>query len=201
MGLCALLHSVRSFSEGNPAYAFGLAGAFAVLSAVSIVIEGRQRRRFVQWLVDNRKEVQSFGQEFEGQTILNRTELREFHLAFSVIAFSFRVPSRYFILSSRLPLVAIVYSVVSVICGWWGIPHGPIFTLQALCWNLRGGRRLQVWQIYEQLDQAAARKREIEGLKNRPFWSADMTPMHKVALAVVAVGALLLLYAYLSGQF
>lgn len=201
IGVVAVLYSARSFSEENPAYVVGLAGAFALFAAVSIVVEGRKRRRFVRWLADNRNEVESFGKEFEGQRILNRTELRDFHLAFSVIAFSFRTPSRYFTQSSRLPLTAIVYSLVSVTCGWWGIPHGPIFTLQALSWNLRGGRRLQVWQIYEELDLAEARRREIERLKKRPFWSAEMSGTHKVALVVVIVGALLLLYAYLSGQF
>jgi hypothetical protein len=32
------------------------------------------------------------------------------------------------------------YSVISLLCGWWGIPWGPIWTVSALITNCRGGR-------------------------------------------------------------
>jgi len=32
------------------------------------------------------------------------------------------------------------WTALSLVAGWWGIPWGPIFTVQALYVNLRGGR-------------------------------------------------------------
>ncbi len=32
------------------------------------------------------------------------------------------------------------FSVISLLFGWWGIPWGPIYTLQSFWVNLRGGR-------------------------------------------------------------
>jgi hypothetical protein len=31
------------------------------------------------------------------------------------------------------------YSLLSLFFGWWGIPHGPIFTVASLVTNCRGG--------------------------------------------------------------
>ena len=33
-----------------------------------------------------------------------------------------------------------LFTVVSVLVGWWGIPWGPKFTMQAIRTNLRGGK-------------------------------------------------------------
>jgi hypothetical protein len=60
----------------------------------------------------------------------------------SVIVMAFRRSSDiYFIkegesrLSKGLP-----WTLLSVLAGWWGIPWGPIFTVQALITNFRGGK-------------------------------------------------------------
>jgi len=34
------------------------------------------------------------------------------------------------------------YLAVSLLLGWWGIPWGPIWTIQSLVVNLRGGKNL-----------------------------------------------------------
>jgi hypothetical protein len=33
----------------------------------------------------------------------------------------------------------LIYTVLSLIAGWWGFPWGPIFTIQVVTRNLRGG--------------------------------------------------------------
>jgi hypothetical protein len=60
----------------------------------------------------------------------------------SVIVMTFRRSSDiYFIkegesrLSKGMP-----WTLLSVLLGWWGIPWGPIFTVQALITNFRGGK-------------------------------------------------------------
>ena len=33
-----------------------------------------------------------------------------------------------------------IYSLFSVVFGWWGIPYGPIYTVMALITNFGGGK-------------------------------------------------------------
>jgi hypothetical protein len=39
-------------------------------------------------------------------------------------------------------LFAAFYSLVTLLLGWWGIPWGPIRTIQALVVNLTGGKEV-----------------------------------------------------------
>ena len=32
------------------------------------------------------------------------------------------------------------WSLISLIAGWWGIPWGPVFTIQSLVTNFKGGK-------------------------------------------------------------
>lgn len=65
-----------------------------------------------------------------------------YQYAISILVMSFRRSSDvYFIpagesgVSKSLP-----WTLVSLVAGWWGIPWGPIFTIQSLVTNLRGGK-------------------------------------------------------------
>ena len=47
------------------------------------------------------------------------------------------------------------YILITVLCGWWGIPWGPIFTIQALATNIRGGKDV-TQQVIRSLNQPMA---------------------------------------------
>ena len=40
------------------------------------------------------------------------------------------------------PMKGLQWTLLSLVAGWWGIPFGPIFTVQSLWVNLRGGKDL-----------------------------------------------------------
>jgi hypothetical protein len=65
-----------------------------------------------------------------------------FQYAISVIVMSFRRPSDvYFIRSGEgTASKSIGFTILTLLAGWWGIPFGPIFTIQCLLTNLRGGK-------------------------------------------------------------
>lgn len=42
--------------------------------------------------------------------------------------------------SQRTPREGIGYTLLSLLLGWWGIPWGPIYTLESLVVNLGGGK-------------------------------------------------------------
>lgn len=65
-----------------------------------------------------------------------------FYYAVSVLVMSFRRSSPvYFIpvgqdtLSKGLP-----WTLLTLVAGWWGIPWGPIYTIQSLTVNFKGGK-------------------------------------------------------------
>jgi len=65
-----------------------------------------------------------------------------YQYAISVVVMSFRRPSNiYFIRAGQRSLTpGLGFSAVSLLLGWWGIPWGPIYTIQSLWNNFSGGR-------------------------------------------------------------
>lgn len=100
---------------------------------------------FERWLIENQQRVLSEGADYKGLRVHAGTELTQFVLAASVILLSMKIPSRaYVVAQDRIRLVQVMYSLASLVCGWWGIPWGPVYTVQAVAKNLAGGHRLTV---------------------------------------------------------
>ena len=60
----------------------------------------------------------------------------------SLIVVSFKRSSDVYFVTADRPFkgARFGYSLLSVIAGWWGLPWGPVFTVQSLWTNLSGGR-------------------------------------------------------------
>jgi len=65
-----------------------------------------------------------------------------FQYCVSIIVLSFKRPSPvYFIRPGESTAgKAALFALLSLVCGWWGIPWGPIWTIQSVVVNCRGGR-------------------------------------------------------------
>jgi hypothetical protein len=65
-----------------------------------------------------------------------------FQYCVSVVILTFRRPSDiYFVRSGENPAVkGLPFTLLSVVAGWWGIPWGPIYTIQSIYNNSRGGK-------------------------------------------------------------
>jgi hypothetical protein len=65
-----------------------------------------------------------------------------FQYCVSVIVLTFKRPSDiYFIRSGENAVVkSLPFTLVSLVGGWWGIPWGPIYTIQSVYNNLTGGK-------------------------------------------------------------
>ena len=82
-----------------------------------------------------------------------------YYYCISLLLVTFRQPSAIFFLrpgesafSKGLP-----YTLISLIAGWWGIPWGPVYTLQSLWVNMRGGKDV-TQEVLASLNQTAAAK-------------------------------------------
>ena len=61
---------------------------------------------------------------------------------FSLVVVSFRRSSNiYFVRAGQSRIVkGLPFTLVALVFGWWGIPHGVIFTFQTLGTNFGGGK-------------------------------------------------------------
>ena len=67
-----------------------------------------------------------------------------------------RASDIYFVRAGETPPGRITgFCVISLLLGWWGIPWGPIYSIQSLVTNLRGGKDLTA-QVIASLNQKAA---------------------------------------------
>lgn len=105
---------------------------------------------FLQAIKKKKGEIKSGGWEYYGMKITPETEIAQYHLTISVIFQSIKIASRFYIIGSEnTRLVNGMYSFATLLLGWWGIPWGPIYTIQALGSNLRGGNRIKVATLLE----------------------------------------------------
>ena len=64
-----------------------------------------------------------------------------FRFAISLLVFSLVHPTRVYVVHGRKQawLRGSPYTLLTLLLGWWSIPHGPVRTIACLITNLRGG--------------------------------------------------------------
>lgn len=65
-----------------------------------------------------------------------------FQYAVSILVMSFRRSSDIYFVRSGENSVSkgLPWTLLSLVAGWWGIPWGPIFTIQSVVTNFKGGK-------------------------------------------------------------
>jgi hypothetical protein len=60
----------------------------------------------------------------------------------SIVVMTFRRSSDIYFIPAGESSVSkgLQWTLLSLVAGWWGIPWGPIFTIQSLATNLKGGK-------------------------------------------------------------
>ena len=60
----------------------------------------------------------------------------------SMLVLTFKRPSDVYFIKAGTSRInkGLKFSLVSFLCGWWGIPWGPIYTIQSLATNFSGGK-------------------------------------------------------------
>ncbi|MEL7001304.1 MAG: hypothetical protein AAFN93_01080 [Bacteroidota bacterium] len=65
-----------------------------------------------------------------------------FEYCISAILFTSKHSSAIYLIrgSENGAFKALRFTMITLLFGWWGIPWGPVYTIQALTTNLKGGR-------------------------------------------------------------
>jgi hypothetical protein len=78
----------------------------------------------------------------------------------SILVMTFKRPTDiYFIKGGESAAVkGLSYTLITFLLGWWGIPWGPIYSIQSLYYNLGGGKNITeavMTDLYRQVNRAA----------------------------------------------
>jgi hypothetical protein len=67
-----------------------------------------------------------------------------YHYCVSIVVMTFRRASDAYYIPAGENAVAkgLPWTLLTLVLGWWGIPWGPIFTVQSLVVNFKGGKDL-----------------------------------------------------------
>jgi hypothetical protein len=65
-----------------------------------------------------------------------------FQYCISVVVLTFKRSSDIYFIRSGQSAVgrSLPFTLLSLVAGWWGIPWGPIYTIQSLYYNFQGGK-------------------------------------------------------------
>jgi hypothetical protein len=65
-----------------------------------------------------------------------------YYYCFSVLILTFRRPTDIYFLKTgdNAVVKGLPWTLLTLLAGWWGIPWGPIYSVQSLVVNLRGGK-------------------------------------------------------------
>ena len=131
-------------AEADHANAVANAGIGATLVGLSFAIRFHERRadEFDLWLVRNREAIARGGAIYRDIEITPSTVLARYQVAVSLLIVTFKFPTRFYVVGHDSTFwVATACTAVSLLLGWWGLPWGPIYTVQVVARNLRGGIR------------------------------------------------------------
>jgi hypothetical protein len=107
---------------------------------------------FLSWLVENIDVVQNGTAYYEGCPVTGDTQVTRYHVVMSLIVRSFRFPTRLYVIGHDAGFdKGLLFSLPSLILGWWGIPWGIIWTISSVLTNIAGGEKQSVRQLIEEL--------------------------------------------------
>lgn len=119
--------------------------------------QAKKSEQFLRWVYENQDKLLEGEESFNGIRINLDTEVTRFEACLSFMIFSTKIPSSFLIRDFHFTfLVSLFYTAISLIFGWWGLPWGPINTIQVIYRNIRGGNKSTVKDLINYLNSAEA---------------------------------------------
>ncbi|MHB1392353.1 MAG: hypothetical protein ACYCYE_04600 [Clostridia bacterium] len=107
--------------------------------------EKKRAEEFAEWIIINKDQVSNNSLDYNGYPIDKETELVQYQACISFLLFTVKVSSRFYVKGSLSSSIAkILYTLATLLLGWWGIPWGPIYTIQVIIKNITGGNKVKV---------------------------------------------------------
>ncbi len=115
--------------------------------------EGVANTQFLQWLIENREGLRGQGFRYGSRVIDGLTIVTTYRLTFSCLIMTMNFRCAYVLPGDAFHRAKwIQCMVMTLLFGWWGIPHGPFSTIRSLVHNCLGGKKQTLQQILGELD-------------------------------------------------
>lgn len=142
--------SINNVTQGKTVEAIGgfVIGGIMFGIRYYFKAENRKSQDFIKWLHSNENEINKGTAHFEGASLDLDTEITQFQACFSFLIFTLKVPSRFYVNGYHFTsIISLFYSLFTLIFGWWGLPWGPIYTVQTIMSNIAGGKMKTIRQL------------------------------------------------------
>jgi hypothetical protein len=85
-----------------------------------------------------------------------------YQFCISILVITFKRSSNIYFISheQNAVLKGLPYTLLSLVLGWWGIPWGPIYTIQSVWVNFKGGKDV-TQEVLVSMASAAQRTNQI----------------------------------------
>jgi hypothetical protein len=118
-----------------------------------ILIEEKLRKDFMHLILSNMEHLNSGRVIYHGIPITSDTVLRTYYFTISTGVVSMKNQTRFYIdQDDQMALCSLENSLLSLLFGWWGFPHGIIYTIQTLVKNFRGGETLSIANLIRSMN-------------------------------------------------
>lgn len=103
---------------------------------------------FIDWLAQNYQAIKDGGAVFDGERVTLDSTVTQYECCYSVIFFTSKNRSPFLLMgSSQQKRTAVIYTILTLLFGWWGIPWGFLWPPAIIASNICGGLKLTVGQL------------------------------------------------------
>ncbi len=169
IALLGLIMAGIGFLKGENDAAIFWLGVGVIIGIIAIFLKKDKNKsdNFLLWLVNNAAQVRKGTARYEGKLITLATEVTQFQACFSFLIMTTKSPSRFFIKGhDNLIAIGLVYTLVTLVFGWWGLPWGPIYTLETLYRNTVGGHKQNIGDMINKIENATIEMEKAEKAKS-----------------------------------
>lgn len=119
---------------------------------------------FIEWMTNRYTEIKEAPVAYNGKQISVDTQVVQYHLCVSLLTGSVKIGSGYILRDNPMSMaVSGVFTIGSLLLGWWGLPHGPIWTIECVVNNLSGATRKSVGTLIYDIETEINRKALASG--------------------------------------
>lgn len=139
-------------------FMLGAAIGFSLLAVILLLMyftlrHDRERMAFLSWLASHEVELREGSVGCGEHRLSLDSSVTQYSACVSLFFATFEYKSRYLIGGEPTRWANALFSITTIIAGWWGLPYGPWLSVKALTSNIRGGERQTVRDLLRLMER------------------------------------------------
>jgi len=154
LGLFAFSWLNYDIGDTDMALVYGLSGVGIIIFSYAYSLylkpahDKASQDTLLEWVFENKEQLKLGNVRYETKVINLETTLTRYCIVYSFIFFTRKTYSNYVIRNSNKSIITGIASTLSsLLVGWWGLPWGPIYTIQSVFINISNQEAITVGDI------------------------------------------------------